>query len=62
MLSMLVDSINEKAMDAMGDTVIAFDGDVPEVIEDYRGELEALVPERPDDSIQVSPPAGAAKG
>lgn len=62
MLSMLVDSINEKAMDAVGDTVIAFDGDVPEVIKDYRGELESLVPERPDDSIQVSPPAGAAKG
>ena len=44
-LTMLADGINEKLMDVIGDTVIEFAGDVPELIEDYREELTELVPE-----------------
>ena len=44
-LSMLADSINEKMMDIIGDTVIEFDGDAPEVIEDYAEELRERIPE-----------------
>lgn len=44
-LSMLADGINEKLMDVIGDTVIEFAGDAPELIEDYRDELSELVPE-----------------
>lgn len=38
-LSMLVDQINERMMDEIGDTVIEFDGDRPVIIEDYEDDL-----------------------
>ncbi len=44
-LSMLADSINEKMMDLIGDTVIEFAGDDPEIIEDYTEELREMIPE-----------------
>lgn len=40
MLSVLVDSINEKYFDLFGDTVIDFDGENPFIIEDYAQELK----------------------
>ena len=43
MLSVLVDHINEMLFDDFGDTVILFDGDQPELIEDYVEELRALL-------------------
>lgn len=43
MLSVLADSINDKLFDMFGDTVIAFDGDIPEIIEDYADELKGIV-------------------
>ena len=36
---MLVDRINERMMDEIGDTVIEFDGDRPVIIEDYEDDL-----------------------
>lgn len=45
MLSVLADSINDKLFDMFGDTVIAFDGDIPEIIEDYADELKGIVKE-----------------
>ena len=36
---MLVDRINERMMDDIGDTVIEFDGDRPVIIEDYEDDL-----------------------
>ena len=45
MLSILVDSINEKLFDVFGDTAIIFDGDVPELIEDYIEELKGMIRE-----------------
>ena len=41
--SVLVDSINEKLFDRFGDTVILYDGDAPEPIEDYAEELKGIV-------------------
>ena len=35
MLSLAVDAINERLFDLVGDTVIAFDGDEPHLVEDY---------------------------
>lgn len=35
MLSLAVDTINEQFFDLVGDTVIAFDGDEPHLVEDY---------------------------
>ena len=35
MLSLAVDAINERLFDLVGDTVVAFDGDEPYVVEDY---------------------------
>ena len=43
MTSVLADSINEKLFDRFGDTVLLFDGDVPEIIEDYLEELKSIV-------------------
>ena len=43
MISMLCDDINEKMMDIIGDTIIEFDGDEPELIEDYIPELQELI-------------------
>ena len=39
----MADSINEKLFDRFGDTVLLFDGDVPEIIEDYLEELKSIV-------------------
>ena len=44
-MSMLADGINEKMMDLIGDTVIEFAGDDPEIIEDYTEELREMIPE-----------------
>jgi len=43
MLSVVVDSINDKLFDRIGDTVIELDGAKPIVIEDYRKELEGII-------------------
>ena len=43
MLSVIVDSINEKLFDIFEDTVIVFDGETPEIIEDYEDELKGIV-------------------
>ncbi|MBR0600302.1 TerB N-terminal domain-containing protein [Sinanaerobacter chloroacetimidivorans] len=43
MLSVLIDSINEKLFDLFCDTVLIFDGDEPELIEDYEDELKAII-------------------
>ena len=43
MLSVLIDAINEKLFDRFSDTVIIFDGDNPEVIEDYIEELKGII-------------------
>lgn len=43
MLSVLVDSINEKLFDIFCDTVLIFDGDKPELIEDYEDELKDIL-------------------
>ncbi|XME02074.1 TerB N-terminal domain-containing protein [Lachnospiraceae bacterium C1.1] len=41
-LSVLVDSINEKLYDIFADTVIDMADDIPEIIEDYRDDLEEM--------------------
>lgn len=43
MLSVIVDCVNEKLFDLFGDTVIDFNGDVPELIEDYIEELKGII-------------------
>jgi len=43
MLSVLVDSINEKLFDIFSDTVLIFEGDKPELIEDYELELREII-------------------
>lgn len=43
MLSVVVDSVNEKLFDIFGDTVILFDGDTPELIEEYTEELKEYI-------------------
>lgn len=45
MLSVVVDSVNEKLYDDFGDTVMLFDGAEPELIEDYIEELKGIVAE-----------------
>ena len=45
MLSIAVDSINEKLYDMFADTVIVFDGDTPELIDDYTEQLKGLIGE-----------------
>ena len=42
LLSVLVDSINDKLFDLFGDTVLLYDGE-PEVIEDYAEQLKEMV-------------------
>ena len=37
-----IDEINERLFDDFGDTVIIFDGDTPEIIEDYKEELKGM--------------------
>ncbi|MFC2706012.1 MAG: tellurite resistance TerB C-terminal domain-containing protein [Olsenella profusa] len=42
-MSLAVDTINELLFDLVGDTVIAFDGDEPYLVEDYAEDVrEAL--------------------
>lgn len=43
MLSVVVDAVNEKLFDHFGDTVIVFDGDTPEVLEDYAEEAAEIL-------------------
>lgn len=43
MLSVMVDSVNEKLFDMFADTVILFDGETPELTEDYVEELKGLI-------------------
>lgn len=43
MLSVAVDSINEKLFDEFGDTVIVFEGDLPVLIEDYIDDLRGFL-------------------
>lgn len=43
MLSVLIDSINEKLYDIFCDTVIIFEGDKPELVEDYCDELKEII-------------------
>ncbi len=43
--SVLVDAINERYFDRFGDTIIVDDGNGPEVVEDYREELEEIFKE-----------------
>ncbi len=45
LLSVLVDSINGKFFDRFGDTVITWDGEMPELLEDYRDELKGIIAE-----------------
>ena len=42
LLSVLVDSINDKLFEAFGDTVLQYDSS-PDVIEDYAEELKEMV-------------------
>lgn len=43
MLSVICDSINEKLFDIFGDTVIVFDSDAPELIDDYTEDLKGII-------------------
>ncbi|QOX65722.1 hypothetical protein FRZ06_21410 [Anoxybacterium hadale] len=43
MLSVLIDSINEKIFDIFSDTVLIFEGENPELIEDYEAELKEII-------------------
>ncbi len=43
MLSVLADHINDILFDDFGDTVILFDGDTPELIEDYAEDIAAML-------------------
>lgn len=49
MLSVLIDSINEKLFDRFCDTVITYEGDKSELIEDYEDELKEILEERKDE-------------
>ena len=43
MLSVLIDTINEKLFDIFCDTVLIFEGEKPELIEDYEAELKEII-------------------
>lgn len=45
MLSVLVDAINESLFDRFDDTVIIYDGEQPELVEDYLDDLKRMCPE-----------------
>lgn len=45
MLSVLVDTVNESLMEAIGDTVLLMEGEKPELIEDYIDELKGIIKE-----------------
>ncbi len=40
---MLVDAVNEKLYDLLGDTALEFDGGAPVLIEDYREDVEGIL-------------------
>lgn len=42
MLTVAIDEINERLFDDFGDTVIIFNGDTPEIIEDYKEDLKGM--------------------
>ena len=43
MLSLMVDSVNEKLFDELGDAAVEFAGEEPQLVEDYRPDIEALL-------------------
>ena len=43
MASLMVDAVNEKLYDEIGDAAIEFDGDAPQLVEDYRPDVEELL-------------------
>ena len=43
MISVLMDSVNEKLYDVFSDTVLAGDENSPEIIEDYRSGLMEIL-------------------
>lgn len=43
LLSVVAEGINEKCFDLFSDTVLLFDGDTPEVVEDYAEELKGMM-------------------
>ena len=43
LLSLVIDSINEKLFDIVGDAVIEFDGDAPVLIEDYEQDVREIL-------------------
>lgn len=43
MASLMVDAVNEKLYDEIGDAAIEFDGDTPRLVEDYRPDVEELL-------------------
>ena len=43
MASLMVDAVNEKLYDEIGDAAIEFDGDTPQLVEDYRPDVEELL-------------------
>ena len=43
LLSMVADSINEKLFDRFSDTVLLFDGETPEPVEDYLEQLKGWI-------------------
>ncbi len=45
MLSVLVDAVNESLFELFNDTVLVYDGDRPELIEDYTDELKGIIKE-----------------
>ena len=43
MLSLVVDSINEKLFDVVGDAVIEYEGDDPVLVEDYLEDVREIL-------------------
>ena len=43
MASLMVDAVNEKLYDEIGDAAIEFDGETPQLVEDYRPDVEELL-------------------
>ena len=43
MTSLVIDAINERAYDVIGDAAIEFVDDMPQVVEDYVDDLRELV-------------------
>ncbi|MBQ9006343.1 MAG: hypothetical protein IJ092_08210, partial [Atopobiaceae bacterium] len=43
MLSLVIDSINEKLFDVVGDAVIEYEGDDPVLVEDYLDDVREIL-------------------